>query len=308
MGLNYFASSPVVVLPPQQQSHYFMHHTHDDMGAHNYPLGSNSSSAKKFAPKFPTPPSMNYLAQSSNGVAGRKRSRADIGDEHELELQASAGPVQPPKPKVEPILGPGMTLIYPDEPTLNISPESQSGTWMEEKAENEVIIDEPTVERPKLAARKSQRRISDIEAASDANALDPIVLRLGIGWKRMSENQAASVAGQETYIKKQYPYVQQPKILLLHEGLGIFVVRSATIDLRGLQHQWWLFTEDLNSCRLLCNDSEEEVFRRLSNKKQDERGNWIPDILADGQIIHAKDTVVPFTKATESTEVMEVDA
>jgi len=294
MGLNYFASSPVLVLPPQQQHNYFVHNEMIDL-----PFVRRSS-----PPKFPPrPPSLNYLSKSQDGVAGRKRSRADIHDDDET---AAAGPVQPPKPKVEPVFGPGMTLIYPDEPALNIAAESQTGTWMEEKADT-VVVELP-VDRPVLAARKSQRRISNGAESNDTNnALDPIVLRLGIGWKRISETQAAAVAGQETYIKNQYPYVQQPKIILQHEGLGIFVTRSVAIDLRGLVHQWWLFTEDLNSCRLLCNSNEEDVLRRLGNKRQDERGNWIPDILADGQVIHAKDTVTPNTQANDVADGMEVD-
>jgi len=308
MGLNYFASSPVLVLPPQQQHNYFMHHPHDEMGAaQNFATVPDQPTVRKSPPKFPPrPPSINYLSKSSNGIAGRKRSRADILDDD--ETAAAAGPVQPLKPKVEPVFGPGMTLIYPDEPALNISPESQSGTWMEEKAES-VIVVEPTAARPVVTARKSQRRISVDEESTDANnSVDPIILRLGIGWKRISECHATAVAGQETYVKNQYPYVQHPKILLQHEGLGIFVVRSVAIDLRALQHQWWLFTEDLNSCRLLCNSNEEEVFRRLSNKRQDERGNWIPDILADGQVIHAKDAIPTMTQANDVADGMEVDA
>jgi hypothetical protein len=301
MGLNYYASSPVLVLP--QQPSYFMNHSHhDDIGPANYEMTPSPSPPRKSPPKYPIPPSLNYLAKSSNGMAGRKRSRADIGDDHEDDFQGSAGPVQPLKPKVEPIMGPGMTLIYPDEPALNIAAESQTGTWKEEKAETSSA--ETAVARPRIAARKSQRRSVDTTTDAASGEQDPIVLRLGVGWKRTPDSQAS---GSETYIKNQYPYVKQPKVLLQHEGLGVLVARSEPIDLRGLLHQWWIFTEDLNQCRLLCNSDEEEVFRRLSNKRQDERGNWIPDILADGQIISGKDSIPPLTNITDSAEGMEVD-
>lgn len=307
MGLNYFASQPVLVLPPQQQHNYFTHNPHINLGAaHNLATTQDQPPVRRSSPpKFPPrPPSLNYLSKSQDGIAGRKRSRADIHDDDEA---SSAGPVQPPKPKIEPVYGPGMTLIYPDEPVLNIAAESQSGTWMEEKADT-AVIEPSSHERPVLTARKSQRRTSNGEDSNTFDStLDPIVLRLGIGWKRVSEAQAAAVAGQEKYIKNQYPYVQQPKIVLQHEGLSIFVTRSAAINCSGSIHQWWLFTEDLNTCRLLCNSTEDEVLRRLGNKRQDERGNWVPDILADGQIIHAKDVAPSMIQATEVTDSMEVD-
>ncbi|QDS70624.1 hypothetical protein FKW77_000643 [Venturia effusa] len=306
MGLDYFASQPVLVLPPQHQHNYFAHELNVNMAsAHNFATHDRPFVRRSSPPRFPPrPPSLNYLSRSHDGIAGRKRSRADI---HEDDEPSPAGPVQPPKPKVEPVYGPGMTLMYPDEPALNIAAESQSGTWMEEKADT-VVVEPPSTQRPVLTARKSQRRDLDGESSNSINrTLDPIVLKLGIGWKRVTETQAAAVAGQETYIKNQYPYVQQPKIVLQHEGLGIFVTRSAPIDCSGSIHQWWLFTEDLNTCRLLCNSTEEEVLRRLGNKRQDERGNWIPDILADGQIIHAKDTVASMVQANELIDGMEVD-
>lgn len=310
MGLNIYASSPVQVMP-QQQSRYLMHHPHDDVSASDYSMAIDQPSVKKFTRKLPTPPpSLNYLAQSDHSVCGRKRSRADIGDDHEAELEALAGPVQPPKPKVEPRYGPGMTLIY-DEPELNISPESQSGTWMEEKADTDAATTAAAIaDRPRLPARKSSRKVAGLVdenlQSTISNDIDPIVMRLGIGWKRMSD-EVPSVAGNEAFIRNQYPYVQSPKILLHHEGMSIFVVRSNPIDHRGNTHQWWLFKEDLKSCRLLCNSNEDDVLRRLANKVQDERGNWIPDILADGQIIHAKDSVQPLTPPPQA-EGMEIDA
>ena len=301
-------------MPSQQQSRYFLHHPHDDTTS-DYSMMVDHSPTRKFAPKLPTPPpSINYLAQSDHTVCGRKRSRADIGDDHEAELEALAGPVQPPNPKVEPRFGPGMTLIY-DEPELNISPESQSGTWMEEKADTDAASTAAAiVDRPRLPARKLSRKVNLLDGLENTatSGIDPIVMRLGIGWKRMSEAQSASVAGDEAFIRNQYPYVQSPKVLLHHEGLGIYVVRSDPIDCRGTTHQWWLFKEDLKSCRLLCNANEDDVLRRLANKIQDERGNWVPNILADGQVIHAKDTVMPLTTTHtghgHSLEVMEVDA
>jgi hypothetical protein len=201
-----------------------------------------------------------------------------------------------------------MTLIY-DEPELNIGPESQTGTWAEERAAVDAASTAAAlVDRPRLPARKSSRRVfvDGHWRSSSLDDIDPITLRLGIGWKRMSEDQAASVAGDEAFIRNQYTYVQSPKLLLHHEGMGIYIVRSNPIDCYGT-YQWWLFPEGLKSCQLLCNSNEDDVLRRLSNKVQDERGNWVPHILADGQTIYAKDSPQP-EAGCGSGEVMEIDA
>ena len=255
---------------------------------------------------------MNYIA-NSNSAAGRKRSRDDIGDGHE-EDQAAAATIEPPKPKVEPIMGPGMTLIYPDDPQLNIAAESQSGTWMEEEAD--AAPRTPNLqERPRIIARKSMRLNENDptnNSCSQSLEIDPVILKLGIGWKRLAEHQAAAVAGEETYIRKQYSF-REPKILLQHEGLGIYIVRTKPDDAHSCWDNWWLFKDDLKSCRFLCND-EAELFRRLSNKVQDERGNWLPDILVVGPVVHAKDasnglqqvdTVSPTTQPFEDVTMME---
>jgi hypothetical protein len=312
MGLNYYASSPTVVLPPQQpSSHWRQHHPHDEIA-----MGDSCAMEVQHPPspkrmKYPTPPSMNYIANSSS-TAGRKRSRADIGDEHDEEHAASVT-IEPSKPKAEPIMGPGMTLIYPDDPQLNIAAESQSGTWMEEKADATPSPVHP--ERPRIIARKSMRLNENdptSNSASQTLEIDPVILKLGIGWKRVSEHQAAAVAGEETYIRKQYSF-REPNILLQHEGLGIYIVRTKPDDAHSCWDNWWLFKDDLKSCRFLCND-EAELFRRLSNKVQDERGNWFPDILVVGPVVHAKDVsdslqqveaVSPTTQPVEDVTMME---
>jgi hypothetical protein len=261
MGLNYYASSPVLI-------------------PHS-PTTFPQPPGKRHIPKYPQPPSLNYLARTSNGVAGRKRSR---DEDHDGEVDASSRPITLPDPKPEPIMGPGMTLIYPDEPSLNISPESQSGTWMEELADQA-----SSPERPPLVARKSRCRIEDLPAVQTVvqnDEIDPLVRELGIGWKRLTETQQSAIAGSETYIRKQFD-LRNPHITLQHEGLGIYVVESEPASAQGYWKQYWLFNENLQSCRFLCNDST--LLQRLNNKRCDERGHWIPEIRYEGPEIFAKD-------------------
>lgn len=291
MGLNYYASSPVLVPPGPQRTHTYPNAA-GDMPVDILMDPSSSSSVhqpiRKFIPKYPTPPSLNYLAKSSNNVAGRKRTRIDIDDDHSDDDGGegpSSKPLAIPQPKAEPIMGSGMTLIYADEPSLNISPESQSGTWLEEQADQESAT---TPSRPRPIARKSQRLLgeNDVPAPGDVYEIDPIVLKLGIGWKCLYM-RTHSIAGLEAFIKKQFP-LQNPQLQLHHEGLGIYVVRSEPPTAQGYWYQWWLFREDLKSCRFLCND-DTDLYRRLSNKRQDDRGIWLPNILAEGPELHAKD-------------------
>jgi hypothetical protein len=103
MSLNYYASSPTVVLPAQQPQDFFSPHQR----AHS------PSATGNFRPKYPTPPSLNYLAAVSNASAGRKRSIADVDDPEENVPVGSIVTQVPAKPKQEPVYGPGMTLIYP---------------------------------------------------------------------------------------------------------------------------------------------------------------------------------------------------
>jgi len=184
-------------------------------------------------------------------------------------------------------MGPGMTL-YSEDQTLNISPESQSGTWMEEveAANQDPQSSAAGAARPRMVARKSQRRLSN-GPRDYHEEIDPIVLQLGIGWKRPAASQSSAVAGSETFIRNQFS-LNDPRILLHHEGLGIYVVRTEPARAKGYWYQWWLFRDDLKSCRFLCND-DNDIFRRLNNKREDERGNWIPDILVEGPEVFARD-------------------
>ncbi|KAF2665313.1 hypothetical protein BT63DRAFT_428285 [Microthyrium microscopicum] len=245
MGLTYFASSPTVLLPPQSTP--FSTTPHPQGGAILEPSPaafeqSNAFSSRKFVPKYPTPPSLNYLSRPSTATAGRKRSRDDINEDRSEN-----------------------------------DPLSPSSSAMETSSD-----------RPRLIARKSQRRV--VETPNHINnheEIDPIVRQLGIGWKRLSDTQESAIAGSEKFVQIQFS-LEEPRILLQHEGLGIYVVRSEPAGAKGYWHQWWLFRDDLKSSRFLCND-DNDLFRRLSNKRQDERGNWIPDILAEGPELFARD-------------------
>jgi hypothetical protein len=251
MGLNYYASSPTVVLPPQQQHGYYSPHQH-----------SHSPSAMgNFRPKHPTPPSLNYLAAVSNATAGRKRSIADVDDPEENAPVGTIVTQLPPKPKAEPIFGPGMTLIYPDAPTRSIAAESQSGTWCEEKIESE----EPAPDvRPIAVSRKSQRMDSatgititplnemtiDSEQIIDdsGNTIDTLITSLGVGWKNIMTNSTLRDAARAySRVIENHFDLTDVTIMLEKESLSAYLVRAKQHGVQG----YYLFADSLQWCQLV---------------------------------------------------------
>ncbi|KAF2249823.1 hypothetical protein BU26DRAFT_518356 [Trematosphaeria pertusa] len=248
MGLNYYASSPTVVLPPPQPHDHFAH--------------QRSHSPSTFRPKYPTPPSLNYLAAVSNATAGRKRSIADVDDPEENQPVGAVVTPAPAKPKPEPIYGPGMTLIYPGEPGFIISAESQTGTWCEEKNEKE---EKPHPVRPIAVSRKSQRMDSatDITIPSlndtvaqkteniideHGNTIDALIASLGVGWKNVMTNPALRDAARAySRVIENHFDLTEALVMLEKESLSAYLVRAKQHGVQG----YWLFSDSLQWCQLV---------------------------------------------------------
>jgi hypothetical protein len=240
MGLNYYASAPTVVLAPQQPQGYFSHHQNAAS-----PMGN-------FRPKYPTPPSLNYLAAVSNATAGRKRSIADV-DEPEENLPAGSIVTQSPsKPKPEPVYGPGMTLIYPGEPGYTMAAESQSGTWYEEKipiaVSRKSVRMSPTanIEVPSLNdmdAQKTEELIDD-----KGNTINTLIASLGVGWKNVMTNPNLRDAARaySRVIERHFDFTDV-LVMLEKESLNAYLVRAKQHGVQG----YWLFSDNLQWCQLI---------------------------------------------------------
>lgn len=247
MGLNYYASSPTVVLPPQQPHGYYSAHSRTPS-----PMGN-------FRPKYPTPPSLNYLAAVSNATAGRKRSITDVDDPEENSPDGSIVTPLPVKPKPEPIYGPGMTLIYPDEPGFSIAADSQTGTWCEEKQEKKELA--PPV-RPIALSRKSQRMnsgadvtipsLNDMAAEhvidENGNTIDTLIASLGVGWKNVISNPTLRDAARAySRVIENHFDLTDATVLLEKESLSAYLVRAKQHGVQG----YWLFSDSLQWCQLV---------------------------------------------------------
>lgn len=265
MGLNYFASSPTVVLPAQQPQGYFSHHQR----AHS------PSAMGNFRPKYPTPPSLNYLAAVSNATAGRKRSIADVDDPEENQPVGSIVTQLPVPPKPEPIYGPGMTLIYPGEPGYSMAAESQSGTWYEEKIEKEESV-EPA--RPIAVSRKSARMspsanvevpsLNDMDAQKtediiddNGNTINTLIASLGVGWKNVMTNPNLRDAARaySRVIERHFDFTDA-LVMLEKESLSAYLVRAKQHGVQG----YWLFSDSLQWCQLVGWSLERTVSNLMS--------------------------------------------
>lgn len=180
----------------------------------------------------------------------------------------SAADVNPPEviPE-EPIYGEGMVLLNPQNGRA-LAVESQTGTWFEEKVDEEALLkareDSPTDTRPKLSAGRKSVRLSqstiratlDIPNGFSSNhnsapasppkstptaEIDEATIALGIGWTKISSedpDMQAAARGWARYLEVHYTSnIHGAEILLKNRSLDTYLV--------GCKEGFYLFTEDL---------------------------------------------------------------
>lgn len=203
----------------------------------------------------------------------RKRSRDETAFEHAdadgSYFSSLVDQVNTPAPiPEEPIYGEGMTLL--NSAGQHVSPESQTGTWYEEK------VPEPQQEqtdfRPILPSSRKSVRLSQasvptllsnnnpfasitVPASPPKTATHPLVdaatIALGIGWSKMSEDpdMQAAARGWARYLENHYArHIHGAEILLKSEGLNAYLV--------GCQEGYYLFREDLLEGQLVARSWE----------------------------------------------------
>lgn len=266
MRFDHASSSPVLVLPPQLPPQAF------DMGS-NHP-NFNSPFSTQPSPSASSWSNLNTPSSAPPSAAGRKRSR----DEAAINLEDEYFAVQPPAPaeaenEDEWVYGEGMTLIRPGRSGYAIDAASQTGTWAEEKAEEEkakAVI--PVLERPLMRSAKSQRLdfastpIIAEEVMSNGTLVTPVsdsptnghieptvddfTRHLGIGWSSISADAdiQAAARGWTRYINNHFP-VTDAKIRLQSKGLASYLVEA--------NEGYFLFGEDLKQGQLVSRTLEQ---------------------------------------------------
>jgi hypothetical protein len=195
--------------------------------------------------------------------AGRKRSR----DEAAVNLEADA----PPSVKEDWTYGEGMVLIK-SGPGYTSDATSQSGTWVDEKLANALDSLPKKTEDVDQRMHKSQRLgrnsnsvspastpiadgpmqfgPTDLEAgASNGPVIDDFTLQLGIGWRKISNDEhiQAAARGWARYIENHYP-ISNARITLESRGLQSYLVEAS--------EGFFLFDENLRQGRLVSQDAQ----------------------------------------------------
>ncbi|EMD00462.1 hypothetical protein BAUCODRAFT_80955 [Baudoinia panamericana UAMH 10762] len=256
-------------MPPMQANgyfpnNYFAQYINTDHGMNPVPSASTSNS----------------VPATPGSIAGRKRSRGNIFDEDEdgpLEDGSIVTPIngEMPQPRGKPVYGPGMTLMYPDEPGYQQAAESQSGTWVEERAERKQFQFSHN-KRPSISSRKSQRKSMiasgpddlaqlvlppQIREATTEPLIDEATRTLGISWKRMDANEASQIvqAAYSKWIQNHYPSLQDVVVWFENSALPGYLVEARNVY--SGQQVYYIFSHDLHEARLVTTEPAQLVPR-----------------------------------------------
>jgi hypothetical protein len=272
MGLDYFASSPIIGVQPQLTPHYPDNPSRSatppnyrQLKIPNRPLHLRQLGR----------PKMSQYRPAAFTSAGRKRSRDEISSLDDTPGSfINNDPIASPKSLFEPSDGSGSSIIHPHKPDLNILAGSTTSAWAEEKLESQqqVASDEAAnpAARPSPVSRKSQRlctapdsgevspQRNDINDLTGVQAsltsyvqdasIDEASILLGVGWTKVTGDAAkeAAARGWARYITNHFP-MQGVELLLQSKSDGSYLVK-AFID---REERYCRFTEDLQQYQLL---------------------------------------------------------
>lgn len=279
-----FSSSPVVVLPPS-------HPPQMDRPSFTSPFVASNGTFQ---------PTLSNLTPTSapSSAAGRKRSRDEAAPNLEEDYFAVQAPAieEEPENEDEWEYGEGMTLIKPNAKYITQA-ESQTGTWAEEKAEQEKVRAAMQVlDRPIIRATKSQRLdttvtplIEDMGVNGAMNApspernayveptIDQFTRHLGIGWSSISDDPdiQAAARGWTRFIENHFP-ITDARIQLQSRGLASYLVQA--------NEGFFLFAEDLKKGQLV-STSLERVWVNLSSPVPVFDGDLVLEAIETPQII-----------------------
>ena len=263
-----FMPSPTEMMDTNAPTQYFASSHYNEQHVNgNVPLPSLAAN-----PFAPTPNAS--IPTTPGSLAGRKRSR---GDEDDIEFDGSLPTPASESgnaPQGEPIMGPGMTFIYPGDPSYPMSAETQTGTWADEKMARPFAVDQ--MRRPSMASRKSQRMDASVAGADNLAQLvlpanmreatneplvDEVTRKLGISWTRMdaTETRQINQAAYAKFIANHYSSLRDVKVWFENAALPGYLVQAANVY--SGETEFYLFSNDLTEARLVTRDADQLVPR-----------------------------------------------
>ncbi|OAA76344.1 hypothetical protein LEL_06028 [Akanthomyces lecanii RCEF 1005] len=225
------------------------------------PSHANQIAGSAFAPPHVQMQIQSQPVDRPAASQGRKRSRD--------EASANLEPDAPPEPMVESqddwVYGEGMTLIKRDAGYV-ADASTQSGTWIEEKntAADAEVKRQLEAAQVDVRSYKLQRMGSDEPSAAASPAsvppaalapesnnpvIDDFTLHLGIGWRKISDEEhiQAAARGWAKFIENHYP-LSDVQICLESKGLQSYLVKAT--------EGFFLCSEDLRQARLVSHDAQ----------------------------------------------------
>jgi len=194
-------------------------------------------------------------------LTGRKRSRDEFSDADSDMNSLSPFPSVAATPAGEPVLGPGMALVYPGDAASS----RQQGVWTEELIEQ---FRNQSVGECHLPGKKSMRLgpaasgMEDVPAHADTlhePAVDSATLTLGVSWCELpaTPTMDAAARGWARYIEDYYP-LQGVRIVWLYKAAPAYLVCASTCQVRGQPgvSGYYLFDENLTEGRLVAKSFE----------------------------------------------------
>jgi len=156
-----------------------------------------------------------------------------------------------------------MTLIKPSSRYVTDAG-TQSGTWVEEKKaaqdaavkEARSLIRNPKLQRVSRAQPAGPTAIAESPSKTDLKTpsnegptIDNFTLHLGIGWRRISEDEhiQAAARGWARFIENHFP-ISNARILLESNGLQSYLVEA--------NEGFFLFAENLRQGQLVSQTAE----------------------------------------------------
>ncbi|KAK3670295.1 hypothetical protein LTR78_009849 [Recurvomyces mirabilis] len=240
MSNSFFASPPIGAIRRNQPDTYFANAHYAGAPAN----GDRTTGSMPFTPNASIPP-------TPGSLAGRKRSRGNVFEDEEEEVEIGDGSVS-------------TALDGSGEDATAVA--MHSDAWAEEQAARPPF-NLRHVKRPSVSSRKSQRK--DVSSSASDDILGQLVMPpqmreataeplideatrvLGISWARMDSTEALQInkAAYSKWIQNHYPSLIGVVVWFENSALPGYLVEAR--NTYSSQQGFYIFSHELTEARLV---------------------------------------------------------